>query len=167
MAPSLLFVKQTHRRIVDLKAGIKGLVFLPITVVLLLVFVFFILGFMNQFPLFSISWLGYNIAVGPYADQGFVGIIPFLPFLVYTFIHVNYFEEYYFRTNSKRVVIWAFLHMVMGVSVGVALMLLPLGFFYKYIYDKYGVDYAYALHFSTNITILSISAISFIVMSYG
>jgi hypothetical protein len=58
--------------------------------------------------------------------------------------------------------------MVMGVTVSVALMLLPrpLGFFYKYIYDKYGVDYAYALHFSTNITFLLISIVSFIVMSY-
>lgn len=166
MTPSLLFVKQTRRRILDLKAGIKGLVFLPITVVSLMVFVFFISGFLIQFPLFNLSWLGYNIAVGPYADQGFTGVLPFLPFLVYTFIHVNYFEEYYFRTNLKRVVIWAFLHMVMGVSVSVALMLLPLGFFYKYIYDKYGVDYSYALHFSTNITILLISILSFIVMSY-
>lgn len=166
MAPSLLFIKQTWRRILDLKAGIRGLIFLPITVVSLLVFVFFILGFLNQFPFLNVSWLGYNIAVGPYADQGFTGVLPFLPFLVYTFIHVNYFEEYYFRTNLKRVVIWAFLHTIMGVSVSVALMLLPLGFFYKYIYDKYGVDYAYALHFSTNITILLISILSFIVMSY-
>ena len=116
MAPSLLFVKQTYRRILDLRAGIKGLIFLPITVVSLMIFVFFILGFLNQFPLFNLSWLGYNIAVGPYADQGFIGVLPFLPFLVYTFIHVNYFEEYYFRTNLKRVVIWAFLHMVMGVT---------------------------------------------------
>jgi hypothetical protein len=74
--------------------------------------------------------------------------------LVYTLVHVNYFEEYYFRTDVKRVVIWAFLHTVMGVTVSVVLMLLPLGFFYKYIYNRYGVDYAYALHFSTNITIL-------------
>jgi hypothetical protein len=78
MAP-LLFVKQTYRRVLDLKAGIKGLVFLPITAVSLLVFVFFILGFLNQFLFFNISWLGYNIAVGPYADQGFTDVLPFLP----------------------------------------------------------------------------------------
>jgi membrane protease YdiL (CAAX protease family) len=167
MAPSLLFVKQTYRRIQNLRAGIKGLVFLPLTVTSLVIFVFFIFGFLAQFPLFNLSWLGYNIAVGPYADQGFSGILPFLPFLVYTFIHVNYFEEYYFRTNPKRVVIWAFLHMVMGVTISVALMLLPLGFFYKYLRDKYGVDYAYALHFSTNITILLISIVSFIVLGNG
>jgi len=64
----------------------------------------------------------------------------------------------------KRVVIWAFLHMVMGVSVSVVIMLLPLGFFYKYIHDKYGVDYAYALHFSTNMTILLISIVSFLLL---
>jgi hypothetical protein len=164
MLPSLLFVRQTYTRILNLKRGIKGLVYLPLTVLSLMIFVFFILGFLTQFPLFNISWLGYNIAVGPYADQGFIGILPFLPFLVYTFIHVNYFEEYYFRTNLKRVVIWAFLHMVMGVTVGVVIMLLPLGFFYKYIHDKYGVDYAYALHFSTNVTILLISIMSFIAL---
>ena len=38
----------------------------------------------------------------------------------------------------------------------------PLGFFYKYVYDKYGVDYAYALHFSTNRTVLLISIVSFL-----
>jgi len=54
--------------------------------------------------------------------------------------------------------------MVMGVSVSVVIMLLPLGFFYKYIHDKYGVDYAYALHFSTNMTILLISIVSFLLL---
>jgi hypothetical protein len=167
MVPSLLFVKQTYRRILDLKAGIKGIIFLPVTVASLLLFVFFILDFLNQFPFFNLSWLGYNIAVGPYADQGFTGVIPFLPFLIYTFIHVNYFEEYYFRTNLKRVTLWAFLHIVMGVTIGVAIMLLPLGFFYKYIYDKYGINHAYTLHFSTNIAILLISIMSFVMLNFN
>ena len=162
MAPSLLLVKQTYRRILNLKAGFKGITFLPITVGSLMIFVYFIFGYLSQFPFFNLSWLGYNIALGPYADQGFTGILPFLPFLIYTFIHVNYFEEYYFRRNLKRVVIWGFLHMIMGVTVSVVLMLLPLGFFYKYVYDKYGVDYAYALHFSTNMTVLLISIVSFL-----
>ena len=115
MAPSLLLVKQTYRRILNLKAGFKGITFLPITVGSLMIFVYFIFGYLSQFPFFNLSWLGYNIALGPYADQGFMGILPFLPFLIYTFIHVNYFEEYYFRRNLKRVVIWGFLHMIMGV----------------------------------------------------
>ena len=163
MTPSFLFVKQTHRRILDLKAGIKAIAYLPITAGSLMVFVFFIYGFFAKFPFLNLSWLWYNIALGPYAGQWFTGILPFLPFLVYTFIHVNYFEEYYFRTNLKRVVVWAFLHMAMGVTFGVAIMLLPIGFFYKYVYDKYGIDYAYSLHFSTNMTILLISLTLFVI----
>lgn len=165
MAPSLLLIKQTSTRIMNLKAGIKGIVFLPITAVSLIIFVFFNLKYLADLPLLNISWLGYNIAVGPYANQGFTYILPFLPFLVYTFIHINYFEEYYFRKSIRRVVLWAFLHVVMGVTVSFALMLVPLGFFYKYIYDKYGVDYAYALHFSTNMTLLLISLVAF--LAYG
>lgn len=163
MAPSLLFVKQTSIRILDLKGGIKGIVFLPITVASLIVLVFFNFRFLAQLPLLNLSWLGYNIAIGPYANQGFTNILPFLPFLVYTFVHLNYFEEYYFRKSAKRVVIWAFLHVIMGVTISVAVILVPLGFFYKYIYDKYGVDYAYALHFTTNMTLLLISLVSFVV----
>lgn len=70
MAPSLLFVKQTYRRILNLKAEIKGIVFLPITVGSLMVFVFLIFRFLAQFPFFNLSWLGYNIAVGPLRRSG-------------------------------------------------------------------------------------------------
>ena len=102
MAPSLLLVKQTYRRIRNLKAGIKGIVFLPITVGSLMVFVYFIFVYLSQLPFFNLSWLGYNIALVPYTNQIFTLILPFLPFLIYTFIHINYFEEYYFRTNLKE-----------------------------------------------------------------
>jgi membrane protease YdiL (CAAX protease family) len=50
----------------------------------------------------------------------------------------------------------------MGVTVSVAVMLVPLGFFYKYIYDKYGVNSAFALHFFTNMSLLLISSVSFL-----
>jgi membrane protease YdiL (CAAX protease family) len=50
----------------------------------------------------------------------------------------------------------------MGVTVSVAVMLVPLGFFYKYIYDKYGVNYPFALHFFTNMSLLLISSVSFL-----
>jgi hypothetical protein len=85
MAPSLLFVKQTSVRILNLKAGIKGIVFLPITVASLMGLVFFNFRFLAQLPLLNLSWLGYNIAVGPYANQGFTYILPFLPFLEYIY----------------------------------------------------------------------------------
>lgn len=163
MTPSLLFVKQTYQRILDLKYGIRAIMFLPITVVSLILFVFFIFEYLAVFPLLNLSWLGYNIAIGPYGQKEFVNVLPFLPFLAYTFLHVNYFEEYYFRTSRKRVVIWAFLHLLMGVTVSVAIVFLPLGFFYKYVYGKYGINYAFALHFFTNMTILTISLVLFVI----
>ena len=161
LIPSLLVVKETKLRILNLLSGIRTLLFLPLTVAALLSYVFFVLPFLSHFPLVNLSWLGYNIAVGPLAHQGVIGIIPFLPLLVYMLIHVNYFEEYYFRKTSERVVIWGFLHMLMGVSLSAVFILLPLGFFYKYIYDKYGINHAYTLHFATNVTLIGVTISSY------
>jgi membrane protease YdiL (CAAX protease family) len=159
--PSLLVVKETRMRISNLRSGIRILVLLPITVSVLLSYVFFVMPFISRIPILSLSWLGYNIAVGPLAQHGVIGVIPFLPLLLYMLIHVNYFEEYYFRTNSKRVVIWGFLHILMGVSLSVVLILLPLGFFYKYIYDKYSINHAYMLHFATNVALIVVTISSY------
>jgi membrane protease YdiL (CAAX protease family) len=161
LIPSLLVVKETRRRISDLHAGIGTLYLLPLTVVALLGYVFLVMPLLSHFPILNLSWLGYNIAAGPLAHQGLIGIIPFVPLLVYMLIHVNYFEEYYFRKNLKRVVLWGFLHLLMGVSLSAVFILLPLGFFYKYIYNKYGLNHAYALHFATNIVLIGVTICSF------
>jgi membrane protease YdiL (CAAX protease family) len=161
LIPSLLVVKETRRRISDLHAGIGTLYLLPLTVVALLGYVFLVMPLLSHFPILNLSWLGYNIAAGPLAHQGLIGIIPFVPLLVYMLIHVNYFEEYYFRKSSKWVVLWGFLHLLMGVSLSAVFILLPLGFFYKYIYDKYGLNHAYALHFATNIVLIGVTICSF------
>ena len=94
--PSLLLANQTKKRLLDLQDGIKAVVFLPLTVGVLLGYVIFVKDFVSQIPLLNLSWLGYNIALGPFGNQGLVGILPFVPFLVYMLIHVNYFEELYF-----------------------------------------------------------------------
>src|SRR3712207_5084552 len=106
MVPSLLLIKDTKLRILNLKSGLKALIFLPITLTGLVFIIYFAFNLVSQFPILNLSWLGYNLAIGPYANQGYIGILPFLPFLVYTSIHVNYFEEYYFRKNYKRVIAW-------------------------------------------------------------
>jgi membrane protease YdiL (CAAX protease family) len=90
--------------------------------------------------------------------------LPFIPLLIYMLIHVNYFEEFYFRKNVKRVVIWALLHIVMGVAVYVVIVLLPLGFFYRYILDKYSINHAYTLHFATNLVLIGISVSSYFLL---
>jgi hypothetical protein len=59
------------------------------------------------------------------------------------------------------VVLWAFLHIAMGVAVHVALALLPIGFLYRRLYVKRGINHRYALHFVTNMVIVAASISSF------
>jgi hypothetical protein len=162
VGPSLLLVGDTKTRFSNLKMGAKGLIYLPLTVLLLVMFVIFAMNFLSSIPILNMSWLGYNIAIGPFGDQGLFGVLPFLPLLIYMLLHVNYFEEFYFRKDVKRVVIWALLHIVMGVAVYVVLVLLPIGFFYKLIRDKYDINHAYTLHFATNIVLIMISVSSYL-----
>jgi membrane protease YdiL (CAAX protease family) len=111
VAPSLLLIGETKSRFLNLKMGTKALAYLPLTVLPLMAFVIFGVSFLSSVPLLNASWLGYNIALGPFGNQGLFGILPFLPLLLYTLIHVNYFEELYFRKDITHVVIWAALHI--------------------------------------------------------
>lgn len=164
VGPSILLAKETKTRLSNLKSGYKALIFLPLTVSTLVIYVIFAMEFLSNIPILNLSWLGYNIVIGPFADQGVFGILPFIPLLIYMLIHVNYFEEFYFRKNVKRVVIWALLHIVMGVAVYVVIVLLPLGFFYRYILDKYSINHAYTLHFATNLVLIGISVSSYLLL---
>jgi membrane protease YdiL (CAAX protease family) len=164
VGPSILLAKETKTRLSNLKSGYKALIFLPLTVSILVIYVIFAMQFLSNIPILNLSWLGYNIVIGPFADQGVLGILPFIPLLIYMLIHVNYFEEFYFRKNVKRVVIWALLHIVMGVALYVVIVLLPLGFFYRYILDKYSINHAYTLHFATNLVLIGISVSSYFLL---
>jgi len=52
------------------------------------------------------------------------------------------------------VVVWALIHIAMGIKIHMALVLLPIGFLFKYIYDKKGIEHSYAMHFATNVLIV-------------
>jgi membrane protease YdiL (CAAX protease family) len=164
VGPSILLAKETKTRLSNLKSGYKALIFLPLTVSVLVIYVIFAMEFLSNIPILNLSWLGYNIVIGPFADQGVFGILPFIPLLIYMLIHVNYFEEFYFRKNVKRVVVWALLHIVMGVAVYVVIVLLPLGFFYRYILNKYSINHAYTLHFATNLVLIGLSVSSYFLL---
>jgi membrane protease YdiL (CAAX protease family) len=159
---SLLLVKETKKRLVDLRAGINSIKYAPIAFGILVTYVVFAHDFVETIPVLNWSWLGYNIAFGPFADEGMWGIVPFVPLLVYMFIHINYVEELYFRKSKKRVVLWAFVHIAMGVKIHMAIILLPIGFLFKYIYDKKGINHSYAMHFATNILVILALFLSFI-----
>jgi len=159
---SLLLIKETKKRITDLKSGINSIKYAPIAFAILFAYIILAYNFVDSIPILNWSWLGYNIAFGPFADQGLWGIIPFIPLLVYMFIHINYVEELYFRKSKKMVVVWAFVHIAMGVKIHMALVLLPIGFLFKYIYDKKGINHSYAMHFATNVLVVIALFLSFI-----
>jgi len=159
---SLLLIKETKKRITDLKSGINSIKYAPIAFAILFAYIILAYNFVDSIPILNWSWLGYNIAFGPFADQGLWGIIPFIPLLVYMFIHINYVEELYFRKSKKMVVVWAFVHIAMGVKIHMALVLLPIGFLFKYIYDKKGINHSYAMHFATNVLVVIALFLSFV-----
>ena len=82
---SLLLIKDTKKRIKDLKIGISSMKYAPIAFGILTVYVLFAFEYVDQIPILNWSWLGYNIAFGPFAEQGMLGIIPFVPLLLYMF----------------------------------------------------------------------------------
>lgn len=154
VATSLLLIKETKNRVLDLANGFKSMIYAPISFCALISYIVFVAPFMEQIPILNWSWLGYNIAFGPFAMEGFWGIVPFIPLLIYMFVHINYVEEFYFRKSKKMVLVWAAAHIAMGIKVHLAIMLLPVGFLFKYIYDKKGVRDSYAMHFATNILVV-------------
>lgn len=154
VAASLALIKETKKRIIDLKKGLHSMKYAPIAYGILFAYIFLAFEYVDEIPILNWSWLGYNIAFGPFADQGFWGVVPFVPLLVYMFIHINYVEELYFRKSKKMVVVWALIHIAMGIKIHMALLLLPIGFLFKYIYDKKGIEHSYAMHFATNVLIV-------------
>ncbi len=159
---SLLLVKDTKKRILGLVSGISSIKYAPLSFAIIISYAFFGFEFFDSIPILNWSWLGYNIAYGPFAEQGIWGILPFIPLLIYMFIHINYIEEFYFRKSKKMVVVWALMHVAMGIKVHTALILLPIGFLFKYIYDKKGLEHSYAMHFATNILVVLSLFLSFV-----
>ena len=141
VAAALLLVKETKKRILDLKDGMRSAIYAPLCFGIIIIYVAFGFEFLESIPILNWSWLGYNIAFGPYVDEGIWGIIPFVPLLIYMFIHINYVEEFYFRKSKKMVIVWALIHIAAGIKIHTALMLIPIGFLFKYIYDRISRQY--------------------------
>jgi hypothetical protein len=154
VATSLILIKETKQRVLDLAQGFKSIIYAPITFGTLMAYVIFVYPHAEKIPILNWSWLGYNIAFGPFAKEGFWGVIPFIPLLIYMFIHINHVEEIYFRKSKKMVLLWAAAHIAMGIKIHMAILLMPIGFLFKYVYDKKGINYSYAMHFATNILVV-------------
>jgi len=92
VGPSLLLVGETKSRILSLKKGSRALVYLPLTVLPLLAFAIFAVNFLSSIPFLNASWLGYNIAIGPFGNQGLFGI----------YHSCHYFSIRYFTSTILR-----------------------------------------------------------------
>ncbi len=154
VATSLILIKETKKRVIELTNGIKSAIYAPLSFGVMIAYLVLIYPLAEQIPILNWSWLGYNIAFGPFAEEGFWGVVPFLPLLIYMFIHINHIEEFYFRKSKKMVLVWAAAHIAMGIKVHMAIMLIPVGFLFKYIYDKNGINHSYAMHFTTNLLVV-------------
>ncbi|WP_255486579.1 hypothetical protein [Candidatus Nitrosotenuis sp. DW1] len=155
VATSLILIKETKQRIRDLAKGAKSMMYAPIPVGIMMAYFVFVYPIVEKIPILNWSWLGYNIAFGPFAREGFWGVLPFIPILIYMFIHINHAEELYFRKSKKMVIVWALTHIAMGIKIHMALLLIPLGFLFKYIYDKKGINHSYSMHFATNMLVVA------------
>ena len=154
VATSLILIKETKKRVLELKEGIRSAIYAPIAFGILIGYLLTLYPIVEKIPYLNWSWLDYNIAFGPFAKEGFWGIIPFVPVLIYMFIHINHIEELYFRKSKKMVLVWAFAHVAMGIKIHMAILLIPIGFLFKYIHDKKGIKHSYAMHFTTNILVV-------------
>jgi hypothetical protein len=154
-------------RIQSLKDGKKALWYLPVSYAVLLIMLGVSLDLANTFPLLQWGWLGTNIAAAPLIDMAglttegggltqlaTIGIVVFGAALIYLCITANFIEEYLFRSSWTLVVIWALLHLLMGIPIYAAIPIFSVGIVYKYVYDKYTVDHSYCLHFFTNMGLI-------------
>jgi len=118
--PSLLLIKETRSRLRDLKSGLCSLVFLPVTIGGLAAFVLLAVNAFSKMPILNWSWLGYNIALGPFASTGVMGILPFVPLLVYMLLPLGFlYQRIYFKRGLNHAYA---LHFVTNLGVvGMAL----------------------------------------------
>lgn len=71
VAVSLVLIKETKHRLTNLKQGLRSIRFAPIAFGILTAYALFAFDYLDTIPILNWSWLGYNIAFGPFVSQGF------------------------------------------------------------------------------------------------
>ena len=147
---------EVPKRLRDLKKGARGFLFSPLCFGLgiLIAIPSFLLA--QILPILQWGWLGFSLATMGMEEDA-ISFIPFALVFLIACITINYYEEKIFRKNYKRVLLWALLHLLMGIPLFVVLPLIGIGVFLKCIYDKYSLQHAYATHFGHNLIVLSLA----------
>lgn len=159
----LYSIKEIPERIRNLKHGKKAIVYLILTIPILLITIVGAVILSEYIPVLKWGWLGYNIIFGPSvstnAEPTILSAMVTLLICIFALLACllfNYYEEKDFRKRWVYVPVWAALHLVMGIPVYAVIPIFSVGIIYKYIYDKYSLDHAYAAHFATNLVLISI-----------
>jgi hypothetical protein len=147
--------KEFKDQIIALKKGWKGMMYSPVAIVILLCSSIIVLEITKFFPILYWGWLGYNIILGPNLNASYmIVVLLFAYFLTFIF---NYYEESLtFRKGWKNVVLWAVLHMIMGIPAFAVIIIFTVGIFYKYLYSRKGREMTYVTHLFTNYILLTI-----------
>ena len=188
VVPVLASIKQVPARLRDLRAGIRGIVYVPVVLTVLFTVAAAALVLAEYVPPLQWGWLGTNIVVAPLADLApapegaprgagggsgstFLGptltLTLFVPFILLAFLVFNWYEEAYYRGSLRDVGIWAVLHLVMGIPIFAVLPIFAAGLVYKKIYDRRGLRAAYTAHLGTNVALLSVLVLTIVLAPTG
>ncbi|WP_254537554.1 hypothetical protein [Halomarina litorea] len=127
-------------------------------------------------PLLRWGWLGANIIAAPLAPPADAGRTPgvdwsallplaLVPVIVAAMLLFNYEEERQYRDSYRSVGVWAVLHLVMGIPLFAVIPIFTVGLVYKRIYDRHGLDAAYAVHFATNSVLVTVLVVGTVVLA--
>ena len=165
--PTFLALKELPERLRSLHRGCRGFLYSPVAFTVGLFTLVIAEYAAEALPFLKWGLLGYNIITLPLmegsADAGALGLtgqilsFAFLLISILTIMLSNFWEEKYFRDSYKLVVIWTFIHLIMGTTLYALPSIFCQGLIFKHVYDKYSVDHSYAAHFGTNIMLISLA----------
>ena len=176
--PVAVGIRQLPDRLRDLRAGIRGVIYVPLLWLLLFPTAILAVTVAQYVPPLQWGWLGMNVIVVPIAEGsagggggGGSGGVPLaylavgVPLAALAFLLFNYYEEtWIYRESYPRVLGWAALHLIMGIPVWTIVPLFAVGCGFKAIYDRRGPDEAYAAHVGSNMGILALLVVSVVVV---
>lgn len=223
--PVALNLREVPERLRDLRRGIRGLAYVPLTVVVLFVAATGAWLLAQQVTILQWGWLGENIIAAPLADLlpegaqapggpgggggtagggtgggatggggaggtggesgdgGFFGLFGgpslgqllgpgltlaiFVPIILLALLIFNFYEEAFYRDSLKDVVVWAALHLIMGIPIFAVIPIFTVGLIYKGIRDRKGLRTAYVAHLGTNLLLIGVVVAAILLLPSG
>lgn len=168
--PVLVFLPEVPKRLEDIRKNYKSIGYIIITTPVLIGTATFAIWLSDLIPILKWGLLGSNIAVAPASDSvtaiqnssqeipiwNLIQFSVFIIVLVAAITLFNYIEELEYRDSYKSVVVWALLHLFMGIPLFAVIPIFSVGIIYKMIKDRKGLGPAYVAHLFTNMVLVSI-----------